>query len=620
MKHQILTTISLLLFLSGLDAAEVISPDGRIKLSIDTSKMLYSVEREGESLVSPSSFGYGFKNVDVINTTKLKHDSSWSPVWGQNSEVRDLYHGLKLECESDGTQFEVHCRAYNDGVAFRLHVTKSNIELKENMVIRLTSDFPTWSFSHPWGMNCSDLQSASKVKEANTPITFKSGSAYFSFHEAALVDYPPMFLSKQGPSGFKAEFRKNYQLKAPFSSPWRVFTIGEKAADLVTSNLILNLNEPCQIKDSSWIKPGASVWDWRVHGAQYDGFTYGLNTASMQRLIDFAAEKGIPYAMVDAGWYGHEHSKESNPLTCIDEIDVPYLAKYAREKGVGLWLYINDKGLRHWNLETTLSTYRKWGVVGIKHGFLSSPTQEGASFSLKVLKRCAKHRLMYDCHEAVKPSGLRRTWPNFLACEYMHSLVDGPKNPVTTGRQLCIVPFLHNLAGPLDRTPGMFDLDHWQGRKYVLKEIPSTICAQVAQSITIFSGLLVLPDAPEAYRKHEDLFDFYRGIPMTWDETRVLRAEVGKVFVVARRSGESWYIGSVAGEEDQALEIDLSFLGQKGYTARVFSDAKEAHRLTRRTAYDISTRQVKRADKLRWTIKAGGGGCVLLKPDTHPSF
>lgn len=600
--------------LSDLNAADLTSPDGRIRLLINTEEFSYRIFYDKHEVVSSSRWGYGVADALLIKTSYGKKDMRWKPVWGQDAEIRDYHRSMLLEFRSDTVRFDLECRAYNDGVAFRVLMKKSPGELVEKFQISLPADIQCWSFNHPWGMDCQEGETVSKIKSANTPITFQSTRAYFSFHEAALIDYPPMFLAKDSKTGFKGTFRKSYQLKPAFTSPWRVFTLGRTPGDLVRSKLILNLNEPCQIKETSWIKPGASVWDWRVHGAEYEGFTYGLNTASMKRLIDFASEKGIPYAMVDAGWYGEEHSKDSNPLTCIDAIDVPSLAKYAREKGVGLWLYINDKALRHWDLEKTLSSYRQWGAVGIKHGFLSSPTQDGASFSLEVLKKCAKHQLLYDCHEAVKPTGLRRTWPNFLACEYMHSLVDGPKNPVTTPSQICTVPFLHNLAGPLDRTPGMFDLNGSVGRKYVLKEIPSTICNQLAQSIVIFSGLLSLPDAPEAYRQHGQLFEFYRNIPMDWDETRVLHGDIGRLISIARRKGKSWYIASCCDEKGTTLPIPLDFLtpGYQ-YKATIYQDGENAHYLKQRESYRVRTQKVNKGDRINAVLAPGGGHCMVLE-------
>lgn len=599
-----------------------LTPDDRnIQLLFSYNKEVF-LEMNNPGFMPAESSG---NTPEIIGTEWTSHDDTWHPVWGSRSEIHNRYQGLSVTVRKGALKYVIECRAFDDGLAFRYVLEEPGVVVREQTVFRLKEDYHAWSFTQNWGIDVQEKMSAGRLDRVNTPLTFDAGWFYFSITEAALKDYAPMFLHRTGGLDLQAEpggERKGdsccVTIAGPVTTPWRVVIAGDGPGDLVLSSIIQNLNEPCAIEDPSWIKPGSSLWDWRVHGAVYDGFTYGMNTESWRRFIDFASEQGISYVLFDAGWYGPEWDAASDPLTSVPGCDAAGSCRYARSKNVSVWLYINDLALRHYNLDTILSTYRNWGVAGIKHGFLSSPTRDGVNFSLKVLECCAKYRLMYDCHEAVKPSGWNRTWPNYMAVEYLHSLADGPGNPATTPTEVCVIPFLQNLAGPLDRNPGMFELNSSRGRDKVRIDIPSTVCNQLAQCLVIFSGLLCLPDAPEAYERKEDLFEFLRKLPMSWDETLVFNAEIGKSLTIARRSGREWFVASLTDEQGGLMDIPLHFLDEgTAYELTAYEDAPESHYLDNKEAYRIQRVTVVRNGLIRAKLAPGGGHCMWIRPETN---
>ena len=327
--------------------------------------------------------------------------------------------------------------------------------------------------------------------------------------------------------------------------------------------------------------------------------------------IDKTAELDLPYFMLDAGWYGVEHEKASNPLTAIPEIDIQAFMQSAKEKKIGIWLYVNRVAFEEYDIDTLLSTYKKWGVVGIKLGFLKAQNQEGIALLQRVLEKCAEYELLFDCHESVIPSGIERTWPHFLTREYNHSLMDG--GYIASPIDHTITPFLNNVAGPIDVTPGFFDIDKMAGRTYVKDTVRSTVVAQAAMSVTYFSPLLCLPDVPEAYQRKRDLFEFIKSLPLSYDETKVLVGEIGKSYIVARRKGDTWWIGGVTNEEGATIDLPLQFLNKGNYKATIFSDGVNANWKTNREVYTKTEKRVKPEDSLKLKLAAGGGVCIKME-------
>lgn len=618
------------------------SPDGKVEVCffLKDGKPYYRLSWSGRAIIMASSLGIEFRDAPpfdddfrIVDVLRKSADRTWQPTWGAAVEVRDHYNQMTVKLKeqmSPGRKLELEFRAYDDGIGFRYVFPRQEdfsdftIE-EENTEFRFAGEFTCWWVDRnpgkafrSWGVLIGGPTKLSQLPAAFTPITMEADErCYISLHEVALDDYAAMNVvnvSDEGGLALKSRLAGPVTAAAPHMSPWRTVQLGRTPGELIESSLILNLNKPCALEYTDWIKPGISTWDWRTRGARVDGFTYDLNTATIKRLIDFSSDNHIDYCLIDAGWYGPEQ-ESSDPVTCIEQIDVPHLAAYARDQGVGLWVYVNSKALKHFNLDRTFSTYQEWGIVGIKHGFLSDPSQAGVNFCHEVLKKAAEYRLMYTCHEALKPTGFRRTYPNFMSREYCHSLADG--QILSEPKYHVILPFVNMLGGPLDHTPGMFDLDNAKERDYVRGEIKSTLMAQVARCVVISTGVLNLPDHGEAYRKKSDVFEFIRELPMNWDETKVINGKIGDYITVSRRKGDDWFIGSLTNETGRTLDIPLKFLRPGRYAAHVYSDAPDAHYIHNREAYLVEQMTVDPSTTIKAVLAPGGGHAVRISKEAQ---
>jgi alpha-glucosidase len=388
--------------------------------------------------------------------------------------------------------------------------------------------------------------------------------------------------------------------------------LGDKAGDLLESNLLENLNPPRAIRDASWIKPGVSLWDWRANGAKAGDFTYGINQQSYLRFVDFAAEKGIEYVLFDAGWYN-----TTGPTISRDGMDMPGLIKYAESKGVGIFLYIDRKrkaGINDWVLEDVLKVWQQWGVKGIKYGFLGGECKGRQALVKKtreIVELCAKYRMMVDFHDhPVPPGGDSRTWPNLITREYCHSQSDarkafGPKTFVTSA-------LVNGVAGSLDMDNGYFELNSLMGRTAIGEPVQSTVVAEAARAFIIFSGLVVLPDHPDAYRAKGDLFNFIAHINGCWDKTKVLDAKIGEYLVVARKKRDTWLVGAATNEVARELDIPLDFLDAGEYIATIYSDDANTSAFGNKETYTISKEIISKGQVHHLKMAPGGGHAIIL--------
>ena len=444
----------------------------------------------------------------------------------------------------------------------------------------------------------------------------KHTQIYLSIQEAEIMRYAPFVLSAKDERNTMTFTVTPTNDVLPVKTSWRSFIIGNRAGDLVESNLLVNLNEPCKIDDTSWIKPGKSLWDWRVWGYKTDdGFEYGLNTVSHKRLIDFAAANNIQYLLIDADWYGPEFSEESNPANAREGIDIEQCMTYAKEKDIGIILYLNDVGAKKFGLETVLKQFSEWGAVGVKYGFMKfDKLEDKVRHTREVIELCAKYKLMVNFHDGpIAPSGDRRTWPNVVTREFCHAQADAKRSyyPETGVNQA----FINMVAGPLDVTNGWFDLNNaMQSRVRVFEDIPGTLVAEVAKLIVYYSGWIVLPDAPEAYLKYDDLFDCVRKIPAQYDSFKVLDGDIDHFICVARQAGDDWFVGTLTNREQREVEIDFSFLPPGiQYNAVLYEDAPESHFLTNKEVYQIEQKTINADTKLTIHMAAGGGHAIYLK-------
>ncbi len=662
------------------------SPNDKItvKLQEQNGQIKYSVALNKKSIIKPSLLGLKSNaqaKLSFEEITRSSGDKTWQPVWGIHSQIHDRYHEVAIKINGTSEQ-TIKFRVYDDGLAFRYELpqgqTFSNPDyIYESSEVNFISEHPkgwyplsvvlvsdtidlnNWQErdSSPAPQN-KKKKGKKKGKKSNktsnepnknerydfkpksmrTPFTVKlSENAYISVHEAGVTQSD---MARVKVDAHKIQYLSNIKGSGGKSTPWRTVTISDRAGGLIESTLIYNLNKPSTIKDTSWIKPGVTMWDWRVHGAKAeDGFVYGINTKSYLRYIDFASEAGVEYLLIDAEWYGPEHSKKSNPKTAINAVDIEKICSYAKSKGIGIWLYINTEALKHFDLDETLSKYKEWGAVGIKQGFLAGPDRKNVEFDLKVVQKCAAHQLMYVRHETPKPTGYDRTYPNVMAYEFVNSMLDGPARPSATPSRVISGLFVFGLTGPVDRSCGLFDLDSYITRDKCHRQIPSTVVSQTAQCLIYPSGLLTLPDMPEAYRRKADLFEFISKLPMNWDETRVLSSEITKHITLARRAGDSWFVGSLADEEGRKTQINLDFLKEGvTYDLTLYEDAPNAHyeyvgpmnkklakaqktklvpTKTKRELYQIKKLTVKKGDTIPVFIALGGGHCMWLRPQAQ---
>lgn len=637
---------------------QLTSPDQRIALDVAEAdgKLFYTVEFNHKRIISDSRLGVSLKggafsgNVVMSGAKKTSNDSTWETVWGDFNTYCDHYNELIIDVADEQVppcEMQVILRAYNDGIAFRYAFPKQaalkQVDFdKEVSSVSVVSESPiAW-----YARSSNRVSSATPFAELEagslkTPFTIQvSVDCFVSLHEAAVVHSSDASL-KLGADARTLTYKSSSKQPAGCVSAWRTVSIADAAAGLIESSLVLNLNEPCALADTSWIKPGVSLWDWRNHGAKADdGFVFGITTESYIRYIDFVAERGLKFVLIDAEWYGPERDKTSDPITWEPEVDVPAICKYAQSKNVGIWLYINNNALKHFDMDRTFSAYRTWGAVGIKHGFLGAGNQVKNEFSIEVLKKCAEHQLMYVLHECNKPTGLRRTYPNIMSFEYTNGMLDAATRPSATPTDLCIFPLAHNLAGPVDRSCGMFDLDDCIARKKVRRQPMGTVVSQAAQCLIFPSGVLTLPDHPDAYHRKIDLFEFIEQLPMTWDETRALNAEIGKWVTIARRTGKEWLVASLVNEKGRTVELNLDFL-EEGvvYDITLYEDAegadyhyagaesiilarkqklKWAPAKTNRERYRVRKKQVHKGDTITANIAPGGGHCMWIRPAVNP--
>ena len=610
------------------DSFGMTSPSQRysVNVTIDNGQLSYKVSEGCDPIIDDSRLGLEIDGAAISGFQKKGFnkkvvDTSWQPVWGKQKTVRDHCHEYTIQTRATqpvALDMDIIFRVYDEAVAIR-YVLKSNEGGSE---ITITDDLTQFQFAHDaaaWSYNGEHANlGPEQIVEASGqrrwPVTLRyADDCWMALCEANIENFSWMTLRTQkGSGGFEVSIEPS-SVKPPFAMPWRVIMIGDSVTSLVDSNILENLNPPCAIEDTSWIKPGVSFWDWRAWGHQVEGFTYDLSRPSWERFVEFAAEKGIPYLLLDADWYGPEFEADSDPTTT--QKDVPAFIRYANSKGIGVFLYLNDVGAKKYGLEAILKQFAEWGAVGIKYGFMRKKAgQPKMNWTHEVIRLCAKYKLMCNFHDnPVPPCGDYRTWPNCLTREFCHSQSDAKRAFVPSA--FCTQVFVNMLAGPLDMCNGMFDLENcFEQRPRIFAEIPSTLTAETARTLIVFSGLTVLPDSPDAYKQHPVLFDFIASQKMPWDESRTLAGEMGKYIVTMRRTGDIWLVAASGNEQKHTLKIALDFLPDGAYKAVIAEDTAETHYLTNRLAYKTRELTVGKTKTLTLELAPGGGACVKLTP------
>lgn len=634
MKHNFLSLAALVVIQSSLHAEPApritTSPNGKIAVTAgidDSGAFTYAFEANGNKLVLPSVLGLDFGPAGripgagwkVTGSSSSSVNSTWKPVWGKRSVVPDRYRESNWELGGGGAPFDrmtITLRVYDDGIAFRYGIpsgakgpaAKASADLTE---FNFAGDFTAWSYNGENHNLGPDKLSAIKGQRRPVMTIQAADNAFLALHEADLRSGQPLELAKSGPTAFRA-------LTAPglvqpgYESPWRLIFFGTTPGAMTDSHLIELLNPP-PVGDFSWVKPGVTVWDWRIDGAEADGFKYTMSLPSWIRMVDFAAANGIKHLVLDANWYGPEFKHDSDPVKGDKAGDVRKLIAYGKSKNVGIWLYLNDVGGRKFPLEQTLAQYGEWGASGVKYGFMQGSPEEKNARTRMITELCARNKLLCDFHDGpVHPYGQMRTWPNAVTREFNFAQLDAkrvfqPKTFVTT-------VFVNMLAGPLDMNNGMFDLR--QGRTTRVDnnmEVPSTLVSEAARTLITFSGATILPDIPEFYQKYPGLLRFLSSQQMPWRESKTLSGVIGEHIVMARQAANgTWLVGAATNEEGRELDIKLDFLPPGQYEATIIQDGEDAHYLKNRETLRTEDRMISPTEILRVKLAPGGGACVII--------
>ena len=622
------------------------SPDNQLSTKIFVSdKITYAVFLKGKEIVSPSSISLHVNDQILGNKPVLRNafnhavDQELEPVVRQKSTViEDVYNEITLQFKGN---YSLTFRIYNDGVAYRWETsfTDSITVIKEEV----NFNFPEYYMIYfPEEQSMFSHQERLYLHIPVSEITAKRFSSIpallevpfgvkIAVTEADLFDYPGMYLTgaDNNPRQLKGIFpyyplkeqmtrdrdvkvseRADYLAKTTGTRtfPWRVMVITEKDGDLIESQMIYKLSRPCEIEDVSWIKPGKVAWDWwnanNIYGVDFQS---GINTATYKYYIDFASRYGIEYIILDEGWYELGDLMKVNP-----EINMEELMKYAEEKNVGIILWVVWKTL--WDqLDVSLDQFEKWGVKGIKVDFMQRDDQWMVNYYWKIAEEAAKRHLLVDFHGSYKPAGLHRTWPNVLTREGVRGMEwskwsDGasPENAVT-------IPFIRMLAGPMDYTPGaMINATKAQFKPVFDKPMSQgTRCQQLAMYVVFESPLQMLADNPSHYLEEPECMEFLGPVPAVWDETVVLDARVGDYVVLARRSGSVWYLGAMTDWTPRDIEIDLSFLDNGSYKAKIWKDGLNADKYAEDFIIEEGT--VSSSDKIKVHLAPGGGVAGIIR-------
>jgi len=624
------------LMMSCVGAAEhditLKSPDGRIVVSVisKSGSILYSIAAAGATVIAPSRLGMlveGDEDKAALRITGHKaesFDNIWRPVCGKRSQARNQFNELKLKVAVKGgpsNPINIVFRAYDEGVAFRYVLGPEDQVPRELTVIRELSEInladdssQIWSYvteRRPLGPECiSEISGLRKY-----PLVARiNDDSWLAITEAALHDFDYFDLNFKKEESVAQVNIDRSRIKTPFSTPWRVIMFSNDPNTFRDSDLLVNLS-PAPEGDFSWVKPGVSLWDWRAWGHQSkDGFTYGLEIHSWKRFIDFAADQGIPYLLLDANWYGPEHSSLSDPFKGGKAAQVKQALEYGKEKGVGLILYLNDKASVNFSIEEIAKAYSDWGAVGIKYGFMRGRNQEKVRKTERVVKACAENKLLVNFHDGpIPPTGHERTWPNWITREYVHAQSDAKRTHSPS--DFILMAYLNNIAGPIDGNHGMFDhANSVAQRPKMFKELYSTIVAEAARTLILYSGLTVIPDSPDSYKEHPELFSFIAAQKQPWKQSVTIDGEFGEWISVMRQAKDDTYLVATATDElERTVKISLQFLEPgKKYQATIFQDAKNAHYKSNRSAYEIEHRDVSRINVIEAHLAPGGGHCIII--------
>lgn len=697
MKKLFMLASLLLAFCLTSEAGEVTSPSGNIKVDFTLSGTVptYTVTYNGKTVIKPSRLGYqvakGGKDLlngfTVIGEEKSTFDETWAPVWGENKTIRNHYNDMLVKLRQDATDvyMNIRFRVYDDGVGFRYEFpAEGKLEYfvikEERTEFAMTGDHTAWWIPGDYDTQeyeytktrLSRIRAVFKdVTESNVSMHLFSDTAvqtslqlktddgiYINLHEAALVDYPCMHLNLDEKNLVftswltpDAQGMKGY-VRTPLNSPWRTMIISDDARDMLSSNLILNLNEPCKLTDTSWIHPvkyvgvwwemisGISGWHYtndfrsvKIGETDYAHATptgrHGANNENVKRYIDFAAKHGFDGVLVEGwnvgweDWCGKMKEDVFDFITPYPDFDIKALNEYAHSKGVKL--------IMHHETSSSVMNYEKYmdrayqlmkdyGYDAVKSGYVGNIIPRGEyhysqieiNHYLHAVTRAADYHIMVDAHEAVRPTGLCRTYPNLIGNESARGTEFQAGRGIPLGHT-AMLPFTRLQGGPMDYTPGIFEMDCATGA-----HVKSTICGQLALYVTMYSPLQMAADLPENYEKHMDAFQFIKDVALDWDKSVYLEAEPMEYITAARKAKgtDNWFVGGVTGADDRTATVNMNFLDKgRKYTATIYQDAPDANYKTNPQAYVITQKKVTSKTVLKIKEVAGGGFAISIKAE-----
>ena len=637
---------------------ELRSPDGNIAVIVNTEgRLTYRVSLNGIPVLATSQLGLrlrdqGYLGADVTRVSASQSDSDtvWTNVLGKHSEVRDAYRELRLtvtERDKAERTLDVTFRAYNDGVGFRYGLAKSaankDFVVEEELTeFAFTADNLCYAGDHTvvpsdtydmrggfagsqeWEFQKKRLSDVSDETVTGLPLLTHTPAAWVALTEADLVDWSGMWLSRApqavGTSAVTLRASLAPRLDGqglvkgtlPHVSPWRVIMIGDKPGRLVESDLVLNLSTPSQIADPSWIKPGMMAWDhwWSGVGK--------MDTSTMKQFIDFASEMGWPYDLVDAGWYVGTHGGKPAPSSDITRVspgvDMQELLRFAAKRHVRLWVWLHWTDVDHNDAyKAAFALYEKWGIAGVKIGFMDRDYQDMVNWYEKITRCAADHHLMVDFHGAYKPTGMIRTWPNQVTREGVMGNEYNKWSSRVTPEHRVTLPFTRFLAGPADYTPGGFV--NRTAATFQTHVSPTQVIGTRANQLALFvaydSPVMCVCDHPDNMRGQPGI-DFLRLVPTVWDDTRVVSGAVGEYLVMARRSGVDWYLASMTNSNPRVCSVKLAFLGRGRWLMRWWHDAADSS--DNAEHLEVSERVVSGEDTVDLRMAAGGGSVAHFVP------
>lgn len=696
---------ALLMPLAAL-AQTVTSPDGNVVLnfSLDNGRPTYKLDYKGKAVVKPSHLGlelaknkHASKGMDetdlmdgftIAKTDTSSFDETWKPVWGETATIRNNYKELAVTLNQPATKrnIVIRFRVYNDGMGLRYEFPQQNelnyfVIKEEHTQFAMAGDHKAWWIpgdydTQEYDYNESRLSEIRGLMEGaitpnssqttfsptgvQTSLQMKTDDGlYINLHEAACVNYATMHLNLDDKTmTFEswltpdATGMKGY-IQTPFNTPWRTVIVSDDARDMLASNLILNLNEPCALDDVSWIHPvkycgvwwdmivGRASWSYtneypsvRLGVTDYKNSkpngTHGANNENVKKYIDFAAANGLDQVLVEGwnegweDWAGHSKFDVFDFVTPYPDFDIKMLNEYAHSKGVKLMM--------HHETSASVMNYERWmdkayklmnqyGYDAVKSGYVGDMIPRGEhhysqtmnNHYLHAVKEAAKHHIMVNAHEAVRPTGLCRTYPNLIGNESARGTeyeAFGGSKPFHT----VVLPFTRLQGGPMDYTPGILEtqLYTWSNNKSYVR---TTLVGQLALYCTMYSPLQMAADLPENYEKYYDAFQFIKDVAVDWDDSKYLEAEPGDYITVARKAKgtDNWFIGGKCDENGHKSVVKLDFLDKgKKYECTIYADAKDAHYEKNPKAYTITKKTVKKGDTLKLTEAPGGGFAVSL--------